>query len=240
MNINAQNLDYYQLNQAIRQAEGPVVIDHCLGQRFIGTALGAGRSLTIHGVSGNAMGAYLDGGSIEVFGDVQEATGDTMNAGTIVVHGSAGDATGYSMRGGVILIEGDVGYRAGIHMKSYGSKVPVLIVGGAAGSFLGEYQAGGLILVLGLGCEDRAPYNYFCGTGMHGGKIVVRSDYIPENLPDQVVPHDLDQAGLEEIMPYLERYCSTFGVPVERILPHRFYALTPNTASPYKRLYAMN
>ena len=156
MNINAQNLDYYQLNQAIRQAEGPVVIDHCLGQRFIGTALGAGRSLTIHGVPGNAMGGYLDGGSIEVFGDVQEATGDTMNAGTIVVHGSAGDATGYSMRGGVILIEGDVGYRAGIHMKSYGSKVPVLIVGGAAGSFLGEYQAGGLILVLGLGCEDCA------------------------------------------------------------------------------------
>ena len=213
MNINAQNLDYYQLNQAIRQAEGPVVIDHCLGQRFIGTALGAGRSLTIHGVPGNAMGAYLDGGSIEVFGDVQEATGD---------------------------IEGDVGYRAGIHMKSYGSKVPVLVVGGAAGSFLGEYQAGGLILVLGLGHEDRAPYNYFCGTGMHGGKIVVRSDYIPENLPDQVVPHDLDQAGLEEIMPHLERYCSTFGVPMERILPHRFYALTPNTASPYKRLYAMN
>lgn len=75
---------------------------------------------------------------------------------------------------------------------------------------------------------------------MHGGKIVVRSDYIPENLPDQVVPHDLDQAGLEEIMPYLERYCSTFGVPMERILPHRFCALTPNTASPYKRLYAMN
>ena len=73
MNINAQNLDYYQLNQAIRRAEGPVVIDHCLGQRFIGTALGAGRSLTIHGVPGNAMGAYLDGGSIEVFGDVQEA-----------------------------------------------------------------------------------------------------------------------------------------------------------------------
>ena len=106
MNINAQNLDYYQLNQAIRQAEGPVVIDHCLGQRFIGTALGAGRSLTIHGVPGNAMGAYLDGGSIEVFGDVQEATGDTMNAGTIVVHGSAGTppatpcgAASFSLRG---------------------------------------------------------------------------------------------------------------------------------------------
>lgn len=142
MNINAQNLDYYQLNQAIRQAEGPVVIDHCLGQRFIGTALGAGRSLTIHGVPGNAMGAYLDGGSIEVFGDVQEATGDTMNAGTIVVHGSAGDATGYSMRGGVILIEGDVGYRAGIHMKSYGSKVPVLVVGGAAAASWGSTRPG--------------------------------------------------------------------------------------------------
>lgn len=240
MKINAQNLDYYQLNRAVRQAEGPVEIDNCLGQRFLGTALGPGRALTIHGVPGNAMGAYLDGGSIEVFGDVQEATGDTMNAGSIIVHGSAGDATGYSMRGGVILIQGDVGYRAGIHMKSYGAKSPTLVVGGAAGSFLGEYQAGGLILVLGLGYENRAPYGYFCGTGMHGGRIVVRSDHIPVNLPDQVVPKDLDGEELQEIMPYLERYSATFGVPMDRILPHRFYALTPNTASPYKRLYAMN
>ena len=35
-------------------------------------------------------------------------------------------------------------------------KLPVLVVGGKAGSFLGEYQAGGVIVVLGLGCGARS------------------------------------------------------------------------------------
>ena len=29
-------------------------------------------------------------------------------------------------------------------------KIPVMVIGGGAGSFLGEYQAGGVIIVLGL------------------------------------------------------------------------------------------
>lgn len=239
MQIDAQTLAADALARLIQETPGTVEVTRCLGQRFLGTALEAGRRLVVHGVPGNALGAFLDGGSIEVYGNVQEATGDTMNEGRIVVHGSAGDATGYSMRGGTILIEGDVGYRCGIHMKSYGEKSPVLIAGGRAGSFLGEYQAGGLIVVLGLGCEDEAPYGYFCGTGMHGGRIVVRSGHIPANLPGHVVPHDLTADELDALRPYLEDYCAAFAVPMSRLLPHRFYALTPNTASPYKQLYAM-
>jgi glutamate synthase domain-containing protein 3 len=34
-------------------------------------------------------------------------------------------------------------------MKAYQDKIPILVIGGTAGSFLGEYQAGGLIIVLG-------------------------------------------------------------------------------------------
>lgn len=238
--IDAKFMNYYELNRAVKQAEGTVEIQNCLGQRFIGTGLADGRSLKIYGVPGNALGAYLDGGLIEVFGNVQEATGDTMNEGAIIIHGSAGDATGYSMRGGSIYIQGDVGYRAGIHMKSYGDKSPVLVIGGAAGSFLGEYQAGGLIIVLGLGHEERAPYGYFCGTGMHGGKIIVRSSHIPANLPAQVTAQDLTEAEMLQIMPFIEHYCRLFGVPLADILPHRFYALTPNTVAPYKQLYAIN
>lgn len=240
MKIDAHHMDYLLLNQAVRrQTDSEVEIDHCLGQRFIGTGL-ANKTLVINGVPGNALGAYLDGGRIIVRGNAQDATGDTMNDGEIIIHGSSGDATGYSMRGGLILVKGNAGYRAGIHMKSYGEKSPVLVVGGAAGSFLGEYQAGGLILVLGIGCEDRAPYGYFCGTGMHGGRIVVRSDHIPENLPDQVAASDLTPGELEQIMPHIHRYCETFGVDPQSLLPHRFYALTPNAKNPYQRLYAMN
>lgn len=57
----------------------------------------------------------------------------------------------------MILVEGNVGYRAGIHMKAYKDQVPVLVVGGEAGSFLGEYQAGGYVVVLGLNTTGRAP-----------------------------------------------------------------------------------
>ena len=110
-------------------------------------------TIDIHGVPGNALGAYLDGAHINVYGNAQDAVGDTMNDGCITIHGSSGDATGYGMRGGSILIEGDVGYRAGIHMKAYRDKQPVMVIGGRAGSFLGEYQAGGCIVVLGLNSE---------------------------------------------------------------------------------------
>ena len=35
-------------------------------------------------------------------------------------------------------------------MKAYKEKIPVMIIGGHTGSFLGEYQAGGIIIVLGI------------------------------------------------------------------------------------------
>ena len=44
----------------------------------------------------------------------------------------------------------DVGYRAGIHMKEYGDKKPVLVIGGTAQDFFGEYMAGGIVILLGL------------------------------------------------------------------------------------------
>lgn len=72
------------------------------------------------------------------------------------------------MRGGSIYVQGDAGYRAGIHMKAYRDKVPVLAVGGRAGSFLGEYQAGGYIVVLGLGGDGAPPVGRFCAAGCTG------------------------------------------------------------------------
>ena len=147
--IDASGLDYRQLNAAIRSCSGDASVTGCYGQRFIGAGLETG-NLTVTGTPGNALGAYLDGACIEVHGNAQDAVGDTMNAGRIVVRGSIGDAAGYAMRGGELYVEGNAGYRAGIHMKAYGDKRPVMVIGGKAGSFLGEYQAGGVIIVLGL------------------------------------------------------------------------------------------
>ena len=119
MVIQAESLDFQAINEAIRSAgNSPVEIHGCCGQRYIGDGL-ADQQVEIFGTPGNALGAYLDGGTILVHGNAQDAVGDTMNDGLICIDGLSGDATGYSMRGGSIFVHGNVGYRAGIHTVSY-------------------------------------------------------------------------------------------------------------------------
>ena len=239
--IDANGKHFQALNEEIRRCpERDVELTGCLGQRYIASGL-SGRNLRIHGVPGNALGAYLDGCTIEVMGNAQDATGDTMNAGTIIVHGSSGDATGYAMRGGMILVKGNVGYRAGIHMKAYQEQVPVLVVGGEAGSFLGEYQAGGYIVVLGLHTQGRAPVGRFCAAGMHGGKMFLRTEAeLPYDLPEQVTTRRAEAEDLAEIRPFIQAFSDAFGQDAEEILSGGFYVLSPDTANPYKRLYVTN
>lgn len=234
--IDASHMDYRQLNAAIRRCSGDISVTGCLGQRFIGAGLGEDR-LTITGTPGNALGAYLDGACIEVNGDAQDAVGDTMNAGRIIVHGSIGDAAGYAMRGGELYIAGNAGYRAGIHMKAYQQHFPVMVVGGKAGSFLGEYLAGGLILVLGIGQNGAYPVNNFCGTGMHGGRIVLRCDKAPTGLPPQVLVNEATEADMIHIAPYIKEYARHFGANAADLLEQKYFVLTPNPAAGYKQLY---
>ena len=146
MIVDAQGKDYKEVDRIIRESKENIEVINPSGQRFIGAALQK-RRVNVYGIAGNALGCYLDGGLIEVFGDAQDAVGDTMNDGRIIVHGSVGDALGYAMRGGALFVERNAGYRAGIHMKAYGEKSPVVVIGGRTGSFLGEYQAGGTIIV---------------------------------------------------------------------------------------------
>lgn len=239
--IRATEMSFQQLNEQIHACQdAEITLTDVMGQRYIASGL-SGKRLAIHGIPGNALGAYVDDCRVEVFGNAQDATGDTMNAGEIIIHGSSGDATGYAMRGGMILVEGNVGYRAGIHMKAYKDQVPVLVVGGEAGSFLGEYQAGGYVVVLGLNTTGRAPVGRFCAAGMHGGKIFLRTEAeLPFDLPSQVSAHRADAKELEEIRPFVEKYAHAFGRNAAEILRGAFQVLIPNTANPYKSLYVTN
>ncbi len=237
MVITANTTYYQQLNEQIRQCpDADITVQDVYGQRYIGCGT-SGKTFRLHGTPGNGLGQYNNGSTIEVFGNCQEAVGDTMNDGDIIIHGNVGDACGYGMRGGRIFIEGQVGYRAGIHMKAYLDKFPVLVVGGCAGSFLGEYQAGGLIVVLGQGANGALPCGYFCGTGMHGGKIVLRCDEMPAGLPRQVLVREMDDSDRAELMPHISDFCKYFGGNPEEILSARFYVLTPNPEAGYKQLY---
>jgi glutamate synthase domain-containing protein 3 len=198
-----------------------------------------GKNITIHGTPGNALGAYLDGGIIEVHGNVQDAVGDTMNDGKILIHGSAGDALGYAMRGGRIFVRDDAGYRTGIHMKEYQDKKPAIIIGGRVGSFLGEYLAGGLIVVLGIG-SDTVPVWYFTGTGMHGGKIFIRTERELTSLPEQVTAEKAGSGDLQEIAPYIAEFAESFGMDARQLMQDSFFVLKPNAKNPYKQLYVTN
>lgn len=238
--ILAQTKEYRTLNEEIREAaalgETDFVIDNCLGQRYIGDGLSDVR-IQINGTPGNGLGAYLDGAEVTVYGNAQDAVGDTMNEGSIIIHGSCGDAAGYAMRGGEILIRDNVGYRAGIHMKAYQEKLPVLIVGGTAGSFLGEYQAGGVVLVLGIGVGGKPPIEYFCGTGMHGGCIILRCNEAPFSLPEQISCMECSADDMVTVEKYAARYCECFHAEKDSVLAGKFYILRPNTKNPYKQLY---
>lgn len=240
MKIIASQMHFQALNELVRTSgDQKVVIDNCIGQRYIASGLSQ-REIVINGTPGNALGAYLNGASILVNGNAQDAAGDTMNDGTIFINGSCGDAAGYAMRGGKIFVKGDAGYRAGIHMKEYQEKTPVLVIGGQAGSFLGEYQAGGVIVVLGIGGDGRPPVGNFCGTGMHGGRIYLRCQSLPADLPPQMDAKEASQGELALIEQDVRAFCDVFGYDAGQLLSDRFYLLTPDTKNPYKQLYTYN
>jgi len=220
-----------------------IQLEDCLGERFIGAGASDAR-IEIEGIPGNALGAYLDGACIEVFGNAQDAVGDTMNDGRIIIHGNVGDTAGYAMRGGEIYVKGDAGYRAGVHMKEYGDKRPVMVIGGCTGSFLGEYQAGGLIIVLGLGAgrKGRPIVSNFPCTGMHGGMVVLKGDAVQAGIlfPPQVDVQVVDAADCALIAPFVRNYALFFGADGDDILQGPFTLVTPLSHNPYTRLYVAN
>lgn len=237
MRINAKDKYYTQLNKEVKHSkDNEIIIDNCLGQRYIGTGV-IGKDIIVNGTPGNALGAYLAGTNITVYGNVQDAVGDTMDSGDIVVYGSGGDTVGYGMRGGSIYIKDHAGYRIGIHMKEYKDKKPIIVVGGSAGSFLGEYQAGGTIIVLGLDREEGIPAGNYLGTGMHGNaKTYLRCSEKPE-VNEFLEITQCDQADLEEIIPHLKQYCDYFDTNLNVILEKPFWKITPGDLNPFDSLY---
>ncbi len=211
-----------------------VELHEVFAQRYLGCAMPEGKRLEVHGTPGNDTACYMDGGDIEVFGNAQDQLGNTMNAGSIVVHGRCGDAAGYSMRGGTIFVRDDCGWRVGIHMKQYQDKRPVIVVGGDAGSFLGEYMAGGVIVLLGHPGE-------YLASGMHGGVI-----YLKEHLDDRDVADGLvlapadeeDKAVISELLgEYNEHFAGELGGAVDAT-GEGFFALRPASSRPYASMYA--
>ena len=237
--LNVAVLDHQAINDSLRDVQEDCTLINCCGQRFIAAGM-SGKSITVNGVPGNALGAYLNGAAITVNANAQDAVGDTMNEGKIVIHGNIGDAAGYAMRGGRIFVRGNAGYRAGIHMKQYKDKVPVLVIGGRTGSFLGEYQAGGVIVVLGLHADGKKIVHNFPCTGMHGGKLFLRGKCDDIEFPSQVTARPAGSADLAEIQEYVAEFCKEFDCSSQEIMNSPFTVVTPDSKNPYKQMYVAN
>ncbi len=245
--IDALSLKHKELNDLLREVVSKgareITINNVFGHRYLGTRLGifsgCGVELDIHGTPGNDLGAFLNGQRITVYGNAQDGVGNTMNEGEIIVHGKAGDVVAMSMRGGKIFIRNNVGYRAAIHMKEYKDKIPVLVVGGTAQDFFGEYMAGGIVLLLGLGLEDGKNHNAgYVGTGMHGGVMYVRGSMQRNQLGKDVGIYETDDRDLEIIRRYTGEFAQRFGLNAEEILQGSFRKITPLSKRPYKNTYA--
>ena len=241
--IDSDNVYYKQLNESVRAAAADgaktIVINNVNGQRYIGTGL-KGRDLRIevHGTPGNDLAMFMDGPTVEVFGNAQDGVGNTMNAGTVFVHGDAGDVLGYGMRGGKVFIKGDVGYRVGIHMKAYEGNIPIMVCGGKARDFFGEYMAGGLLVLLGMESRIVGPLvGGYLGTGMHGGEIYLRGEVEPWQCGKEVGVFAASEEDMTALKPVLEEYCSTLGVDIDEVLSVPFTKLVPVSHRPYGKLY---
>jgi len=239
--IDAQGLHYTPLNQQIRAAVArgatEITIDHVLGQRFIGDGLrGDGVTITVNGVPGGDLGMFMSGPTIIVNGNADHAPGNTMDSGKIIIHGSAGDAVAHSMRGGRVYVRDNIGYRGGIHMKQYMEKRPILVVGGAARAFFGEYMAGGLSIVLGrdgvLPISERG-----LGSGIHGGEIFIRGTVDEKYLGvgARQLPATADQKAM--IAPIIKDFADAFGIDAAPLLASEYTRVAPASARPFANKY---
>jgi glutamate synthase domain-containing protein 3 len=243
MNIDAQGLYYKDLNARVREAvlqgADSLELRNVNGQYFIGDGINRPVTITIHGVPGNDLAAFMNGATIIVRENGQDNIGNTMNAGKVIVHGHAGDVLGYGMRGGRIHILKDVGYRVGIHMKSYLDNRPVLIAGGKAGDFFGEYMAGGVLILLGMFTDspDKPKHGLRLGTGMHGGVIYVRGGVDEERLASEVGVFPLTDDDHRDLERYLTDYCQDFSLDLAEVLAEPFVKILPKSRRPYGNLY---
>jgi glutamate synthase domain-containing protein 3 len=238
--IDARDLGYTRLNQLLRAAvaagEKEIEIEGVLGQRFIADGLKGDVRITIHGVPGGDLGMFMSGPTCIVHGNAEHAPGNTMDAGMIVIHGSAGDAVAHSMRGGKVFVRDDIGYRGGIHMKEYDAKRPILVVGGSARAFLGEYMAGGLIIVLGLG-GGPAVAERGIGSGIHGGEIYIKGE-VPDHLLGvgaKVMPAGGTEK--ERMAPVLREFAGHFGMDAGILLSEEYVRIAPASNRPFANKY---
>jgi len=244
--LDARGMHYRELNKKIRElAENGVtriLLKNVRGQRYIGDGItNPHLVIEIEGVPGEDLGFGMGGPTIIVYGPGQNAIGNTMDSGKIVIHGLAGDALAYGMRGGKLFVRDDVGYRVGIHMKAYKDKSPLVVIGGTSGDFLGEYMAGGTLILL----NRKNQQTLVCGasdktlaTGIHGGEIFIFGYQLPEYLLGiGAVISETTKEDQQKLIPIIKEFASDFALDPEPLINRSVIKIIPAGSRPFAKFY---
>ncbi|MHC1598155.1 MAG: GltB/FmdC/FwdC-like GXGXG domain-containing protein [Candidatus Methanofastidiosia archaeon] len=237
--IDAKNKTYRELNSEIRAAADQdichITLQNVLGQRFIADGIKKeGIYLSVFGIAGGDLGVFMDGPIIYVNGNAEHAPGNTMSGGKIIIDGDAGDCVGHSMRGGIIFVKGNAGYRTGIHMKQFKDNYPTIVIGGSAQSFLGEYMAGGIIVILNI--DKTSSIGDYIGTGMHGGAIYIAGDVPDYKLGVATVKDDFIEEDRVLVEKLVDEYNAYFNKKVD-FDAITFTKIRPISLRPFSNMY---
>ncbi len=172
-----------RIQQAVAEGHRRLRVE-AFGQHGIGGRLwGAGGEpvhVIVEGHAGQRLGSLgFANTRIELMGPASDDVG-WLNAGAaIVVHGNASNGVGNGMAQGRIRIGGSIGAR-GMTMTKHNPRFapPELWVLGSVGDYFGEFMAGGIAVVCGVGPQN--PGNvlgYRPFVGMVGGKVFFRGPH---------------------------------------------------------------
>lgn len=151
---------------------------NAFGQHGIGGRLWKAGNDAVHvkitGQAGQRVGSLgFPNTRIDILGPASDDVG-WLNAGAeIVVHGNAGNGLANAMAQGKIYVAGNIGARGMTMTKSNPRfEPPEIWILGSVGDYFGEFMAGGIAVVCGIGAQD--PQNvlgYRPLVGMVGGKV---------------------------------------------------------------------
>lgn len=159
--VDCANRTTREINQAIKAAEGEVLVKSPAGRHCLGVAILRPLRVVFDGPVGWYCGTMADGAEIEIRGNCGWSVGENMMSGRVHVRGHAGSSAGATIRGGTVLAEGDAGARTGISMKG-----GAVVVGGSVGYMSGFMMQTGTLVV----CGDAADG---IGDSMYEGRIFV-------------------------------------------------------------------
>lgn len=103
-----------------------------------------------------------------------------------------------------------------------------------------QANSGGVIIVLGLEEKNKNIIGFFPCTGMHGGKMFLRSECKDVKFPRQVTARLANESDMDELKTYLIEYCDLFGYNINEVLASPFTVVTPDSNNPYKQMYVEN